>query len=86
MDIEFDPAKDAANITKHGVSLARAAELDVRDIKVDDRKNYGEARYLAFGLLDGLPHCLSFTMRGAVVRAISFRRTHLKEYRRNVAP
>jgi uncharacterized DUF497 family protein len=27
MDIEFDPAKDAVNIRKHGVSLARAVNL-----------------------------------------------------------
>ena len=29
MDVEFDPAKDAANIAKHGISLARARELDI---------------------------------------------------------
>ena len=86
MDIEFDTAKDVANIAKHGVSLARAIELDVLTIKADTRQEYGEARFQAFGLLDGLPHCLSFTMRGAVIRAISLRRTHRKEYRRHVAP
>ena len=29
IDIEFDAAKDAANIAKHGVSLAEAANLDL---------------------------------------------------------
>lgn len=85
MDIEFDPAKDAANIAKHGVSLARAAELEVRTVVADDRKDYGEARYLAFGLLDGQLHCLTFTMRGAIVRAISLRRARAKEHRRHDA-
>jgi uncharacterized protein len=28
MPIEFDPTKDAANQSKHGVSLALAGELD----------------------------------------------------------
>ncbi len=28
MKIEFDPAKDASNHEKHGVSLTLAAELD----------------------------------------------------------
>jgi len=28
MKIEFDPAKDEANVQKHGVSLAIAIELD----------------------------------------------------------
>jgi uncharacterized DUF497 family protein len=28
MQIEFDPAKDASNLDKHGLSLAMAAGLD----------------------------------------------------------
>jgi uncharacterized DUF497 family protein len=36
------------------------------------------------GLLDGEPHCLAFTYRGSTLRAVSFRRTHWKEYRRHV--
>jgi hypothetical protein len=28
MQIEFDPAKDAANLARHGVSLAIAGRLD----------------------------------------------------------
>jgi len=39
MLIEFDPAKDAANLRKHGVSLAEAAvfEWDTARILADDR-------------------------------------------------
>ena len=74
--IEFDPAKDAANLAKHGVSLAAAADLDIRD----DRKNYGEVRYRAWGLLDGLPHFLAYTMRGSAIRAISLHPIHQEDY------
>jgi uncharacterized DUF497 family protein len=44
--IEFDAAKDAINLRKHGVSLARAAEIDWRQLKAapDTRANYGEDR------------------------------------------
>jgi len=28
VQIDFDPQKDATNLSKHGVSLALAAELD----------------------------------------------------------
>jgi uncharacterized DUF497 family protein len=28
MEFEFDPAKDVSNILKHGISLARAANLE----------------------------------------------------------
>jgi uncharacterized DUF497 family protein len=27
MDIEFDPKKDASNLVKHGIRLARASEF-----------------------------------------------------------
>ena len=44
MDIEFDPAKDEANIAKHDVSLRAAAELEIQLIVRDDRHEYGEDR------------------------------------------
>ena len=49
MRIEFDPAKDAANKTKHGVSLALAGELDWEAalVWVDDRFEYDELRMIA---------------------------------------
>ncbi|MFN7400004.1 MAG: BrnT family toxin [Sandaracinobacter sp.] len=83
MYVEFDPAKDAANIAKHGVSLARAAELEFLAVVRDDR--FSEQRYRIYGLLDDVPHCLAATLRNGVVRAISLRRAHRKEYRRHVA-
>ena len=82
MVVEFDPAKDAANIAKHGVSLAAAAEMDSMIVAVDRR--FAELRFRGYGLLHGLPHCLAFTLREGRVRAISFRRTHMKEFRRHV--
>ncbi len=79
MDIEFDPAKDAANIAKHGVSLTRAADLEIFARMQDDR--FATAlRFRAFGLIDGLPHCLAYSFRGQTLRAISLRRAHLKEF------
>ena len=70
------------NLAKHGVSLARAGDLDVFARIVDGR--FEEPRYRAFGLLDGLPYCLAYTLRDGAVRAISWRRAHLKEFRRYV--
>ncbi len=85
MEIEFDPAKDAANIAKHGVSLARAADLELEGVEQDHRAAYGEARFRGFGLLDGLPHSVAFTLpRTGVMRVFSLRRAHLREYRRHV--
>jgi uncharacterized DUF497 family protein len=51
----FDPAKDAVNRAKHGVSLALAEVLFAgRHLSVsDDRFEYGEIREVAFGLING---------------------------------
>jgi uncharacterized DUF497 family protein len=84
MEIEFDPAKDAANIEKHGVSLALAAEMDMAAsvVLVDDRFEYGETRYRAFGPIHGVNYCLAFTIRANAVRVISLRRARAKEVAR----
>lgn len=83
MDIEYDPAKDAINLAKHGLSLADAAAFDLASAMVvrDERKAYGEQRYRAFGRVDGEARCLAFTIRGSVIRIISYRRAHEKEMR-----
>ena len=84
MAVEFDPGKDAINIAKHGVSLCRASELEILAFIEDDRSEYGETRYRAWGLIDGKAHCLAFTHRGGKVRAISLRRAHKREIDRYV--
>ena len=49
MRIEFDPAKDAANQTKHGVSLSMASDLDWEAalVWVDERFEYRGTRMIA---------------------------------------
>lgn len=83
--IEFDPAKDEANIAKHGVSLARAAdfEMEAASVSKDDRADYGEDRFVAVGQLDGRLHVLIFTLRDEAVRAISLRKANKREVKRH---
>lgn len=83
MQIEFDPDKDAINIAKHGVSLARAIDLEIIAAKQDERFDYGEMRFRAWGLIDDEAYCLAFTTRDNRVRAISLRRAHEKEMKRH---
>jgi len=80
--VEFDPAKDASNKAKHGISLARAADMTVLAVIEDHR--YYELRYRAYGLIDGIAHCLAFSVRDDNIRAISLRRAHSKEVKRYV--
>jgi len=82
--MQFDPAKNETNIAKHGVSLERADEMVIQAVIEDDRQDYGETRYRAFGLIDAVAHCLVFTDREGVLRAISLRRAHRKEMKRYV--
>jgi uncharacterized DUF497 family protein len=84
MEIEFDPDKDAANIAKHGISLARAVDLEGAVVVRDDRFA-GEQRYRLYGRIGGEPFCLAAVLRGGIVRAISLRRSHSKEFNRHVS-
>jgi uncharacterized protein len=82
MVVEFDPAKDAVNIAKHGISLARAAELEPIAYVEDNR--FFEPRFRLYGYLDGLAYCVAGTLRGDTIRVISLRRAHGKEMKRYV--
>lgn len=85
MDLEFDAEKDAANRAKHGVSLADAVKFEMLAVLEDDRFDYGEQRYRAWGMIDGVYFALAFTIRGEKIRPISLRRAHAKEIKRYVA-
>lgn len=81
----FDPLKEAKNIATHGISLSRAAEINMEAAVIleDDRFDYGEIRYLAFGDIEGKIYCLVFTVRNGGVRPISLRRANKKEVKRH---
>ena len=83
MPIEFDPAKDATNIAKHGLSLARFAGFDRQPhVAADNRFSYGEARFRAWGRIEGQGYCVAYATCQSGIRLISFRRAHEKEMRR----
>jgi uncharacterized DUF497 family protein len=83
MAFEYDPEKDRINRERHGIGLSAFAGFDEDPIvKIDDRRDYGEARFRAFGLIDGEPYCLAFTYRRDDIRLISLRRAHRKELER----
>lgn len=80
--IEYDPEKDRLNIAKHGISLARASDMDVIVRLRDDR--FDEPRFRNYGTIDGVLFCLAYTMRSGALRAISLRRSRRKELVRYV--
>ena len=80
-EIEFDPRKDAVNVSKHGISLGRAQDFDWSSavIRADSRRTYGEPRFVATGPIDGRLHVLVYTPRGLAVRVIGLRKANARE-------
>ena len=58
--------------------------MDILAYREDDRRDYGETRYIAWGLIDRERFCLVFADRAGTVRAIGLRRAHSKEFKRYV--
>jgi len=81
--IEFESAKNQANIAKHGIDLASAEqfEFDTALVKVDARQSYGEIRHVALGYIEERLHVLVFTKRGSRVRVISLQKANKREER-----
>jgi uncharacterized DUF497 family protein len=86
MHIEFDPAKDLANQTKHGVSLSVAGELDWEAALVwmDDRFEYDEMRMIALAPKTEILYYVAFVDRGEARRVISLRRANRREVKHYV--
>ena len=86
MRIEFDPAKDAANRAKHGVSLALAGELDwaAALVWIDERFDYDEVRAIALAPKTGILYYVAFVDREDVRRIISLRRANRREVKHYV--
>ena len=83
-DISFDPAKNERNIASRGISfeVAEQFEWDTALIVEDLRKEYGERRFRALGLIAGRLHAMVFAPRGGTVHVISLRKANRREMRR----
>ncbi len=81
MKLAFDPAKDAANRAKHGVSLAEAVRLDWDSTlaKLDRRADYGEPRQIGYGPIGRRLYCVVFVDRGDTRRILSLRKANNRE-------
>lgn len=86
MQFDFDPGKDATNLSKHGLSLAAAAELnwDAALVWIDNRADYGEARMIALAPIGDILFFVAFVDREPARRIISLRRANRREVRHYV--
>jgi uncharacterized DUF497 family protein len=73
MGFQWDEAKSAANAAKHGVTFLQAAQVFRGPVlrKRDTRRDYGEERFIALGIFDGVVLSVVFTEREGDLRIIS---------------
>lgn len=84
MRISYDPAKNEQNIRSRGLSFDSAADFDFEGAlyAVDERRDYGETRYIAIAMLGVRLHVLCFAETADGIRVISFRKANAREVKR----
>ncbi len=85
MKIEWDEEKRLSNLARHGVDFADAKELFAGPMLRgrDDREDYGEERFIGYGLLRDRLMAVAFTIRGKTIRIISLRKANSRERKRH---
>ena len=84
MRISYDPAKNEQNIRSRRLSFDSAADFYFEGAlyAVDERRDYGETRYVAIGMLGVRLHVLCFSETTDGIRVISFRKANTREVKR----
>jgi uncharacterized protein len=80
---EWDEKKRQSNLEKHGVDFTsmRACDWSSALLIEDERKNYGERRFVVYTPLHDRLHVVVYADRGSVRRLISARKANSREVR-----
>ncbi len=81
MNITYDPAKRAVTLELRGLDMAEAGTIfeGPHVTYVDDRRDYGETRYISIGHLSARMVFVAWTQRGDTCRIISMRKANERE-------
>ena len=81
MEFEWDENKRLANIRKHRIDFIDVEAVFEGDTVTveDDRFDYGEQRFITFGLLEGRVIAVVHTERDNLIRIISARKATKNE-------
>jgi uncharacterized protein len=76
MEFEWDESKRIANLHKHGIDFSAVpAMFDGSMVTIEDERfDYGEERFVTFGLLQGRVIAVVHTEREDCIRIISARK------------
>jgi uncharacterized protein len=83
MRFEWDEEKRTANLQKHGIDFGDVATVFKGHTLTieDDRWNYGEQRFVTFGVLGGQVVAVVHTESTRAIRVISIRKATRNEER-----
>lgn len=84
MRITFDRAKRDRTLKERGLDFRRAKEVfdGPHLTRPDERKDYGESRFISAGTLSGRIVIIVWTPRGKARRIISMRKANEREIKR----
>jgi len=73
LDVEWDEEKREINISDHSIDFVQAGKIFENPVveRLDDRKDYGEERYIAIGHWNEEFLVVVYTWRGSNRRIIS---------------
>ena len=79
--MEWNETKRESNLAKHGLDFAVALKLftDYFMERLDTRQDYGEDRWVALGMIQGVTVVLVYTERNGKLRPISLRKATAQE-------
>lgn len=82
-NFEWDPRKESRNVDKHHIDFTTASLIWDGPVyeRPDNRRDYGEARTVAFGLAEDRVLAVVFTWRQEARRIISGRIANSRERR-----
>jgi uncharacterized DUF497 family protein len=86
---DWDSEKQKRNFAKHGVEFSAATEFNWESALTasDDRRDYGERRFVSIGFIGERLHVLIWAERGERLRIISLRKANAREvkhYAKNI--
>jgi uncharacterized DUF497 family protein len=81
MEITYDPEKRAKTLAERELNFEDAVQVFAGPTieLVDDRHDYGEVRWVSYGLLNGRMVALVWTARDGVRHIISMRKANDRE-------
>ena len=81
MEFDWDEAKRKANLRNHGIDFVGIEQIfDGETVTIlDDRFDYGEQRFVTFGMLEGLVVAVAHSEADERIRIISVRKATKNE-------